>query len=134
MPCNELWPPKIILVHPKSKIIFGAFSNMFQYCEMYFLLLLLKFSLLLFFALFFVSEIYCFLTLFHVGGGEVSSPPHPFLLNNFFCRNRINLKLLDFLSYTYTHPKHLKDLKFFDYSFGFWATKATVKQFFKFFL
>ena len=71
--------------------------------------------------------------------------------NNFFCKNRINLKLLDFLSYTYTHPIHLKNLKNFDYSSldnhpklteigkkglksGFWATKATVKQFFPFFL
>ena len=55
------------------------------------------------------------LTLFHVGG-EVSSPPHQFLLNNFFCKNRIDLKLLDFLSYTYTHPIHLKNLKKIYYS------------------
>ena len=67
MPCNELWPPQIILVHPKCEIIFGTLSNayvsaVFQHCDSnigYSLLLLLKFSLLLFFASFFVSEI-CF--------------------------------------------------------------------------
>ena len=47
------------------------------------------------------------LTLFHVGGGE-TPPPHQFLLNDFLCKNRIDLKLLDILSYTYTHPIHLK--------------------------
>ena len=31
----------------------------------------------------------------------------------FFCKNRINLKLLDFLSYTFTH---MKSFKFFYYS------------------
>ena len=59
------------------------------------------------------------LTLFHVGGGGSFFPPHQFLLNNFFCKNRIDLKLLDFLSYTYTHPKHLKNLKFFDFFSNF---------------
>ena len=79
-------------------------------------------------------------------GEEVSSPPHQFFLNNFFCKNRINLKLLDFLRYTYTHSIHFKNLKVFDYSSvdiqswpklakmakkrGFWATKATVKHFY----
>ena len=58
------------------------------------------------------------LTLFHAGKGEETPPPHQFLLNNFICKNRIDLKLLDFLSYTYTitHPIHLKNLKIFDYS------------------
>ena len=92
------------------------------------------------------------LTLFHVGGGgEFLPPPHQFCWITFFCKNRIDLKLFDFLSYTYTHPIHLKNLKIFDYSCvdnhpklteigkngkknGFWATKATVKQFFSFFL
>ena len=43
------------------------------------------------------------LTLFHVGGVKVT-PPNQFFVNNFFCINRVDLKLLDFLSYTYTHP------------------------------
>ena len=82
----------------------------------------------------------------HWGGGR-NFPPHQFLLNNIFCKNKIDLKLRDFLSYTYTHPIHFQNLKFFDYSSvdnhpklteigkngqksGFWATKATVKQLF----
>ena len=83
-------------------------------------------------------------------GGEVSYPPISFCWITFFYKNRIDLKLLDFLSYTYTHPIHLKNLKNFYYSSvdnhpklteigkngwkcGFWATKATVKQLFSFF-
>ena len=50
------------------------------------------------------------LTLFHVGGGE-TSPPQQFFLIPFFCKNRIDLKILDFLSYTYTHPIQLKNFK-----------------------
>jgi hypothetical protein len=80
-----------------------------------------------------------------LGGGGRYLPPHQFLLNNFFSKNRIDLKLLDFLSYTYTHPIHLKKFKKFDYSSvdnhlklteigNNWATKATVKQLFYFFL
>ena len=68
----------------------------------------------------------------------------------FFCKNRIVLKILDFLSYIYTHHVQLKNFKIFHYSsldnhsklteIGkngkksvFLATKATVKQFFPFF-
>ena len=38
------------------------------------------------------------------------------ILNNFFCKNMIDLKILDFLSYTYMHPIQLKEYNFFDYS------------------
>ena len=49
-------------------------------------------------------------------GGEETSPPHQFFFNNFFCKNRIDLKILDFLSYTYKHPIQLKKYKIFDFS------------------
>ena len=57
------------------------------------------------------------LTLFHVGGGEGETPPpHQFFLNIFFCKNRIYLNILDFLSHTYMHPIQFKKYKTFDYS------------------
>ena len=84
-----------------------------------------------------------------MGGGK-KLPPHQFLLNIFFCKNRINLKILDLLSYTYMHPIQLKKYKIFDYSSvdnhpkltkigknglkcSFWAIQATVNKFFPFF-
>ena len=54
-------------------------------------------------------------TLFHVGGGK-KLPSHHFFLNNIFCKNRIDLKILDFVSYTYMHPIELKKYKIFHYS------------------
>ena len=82
-----------------------------------------------------------------MGVGGIKEPPPPSVfLNNYFCKNRIDLKILDFLSYTYTHPMQLKNVKNFDYSGvdnrpkltkidknGFWALKATVNKFFPFF-
>ena len=56
------------------------------------------------------------LSLFHVGGWGLKSPPHQFFLNNYFCKNRIDLKIRDFLSYTYTHPMQLENVKIFYYS------------------
>ena len=50
------------------------------------------------------------------GGGGRNFTPHQFILNNFFCKKRIDLKILDFLSYTYSHPIQLKKYKIFDYS------------------
>ena len=61
-------------------------------------------------------DISALLTLFHVGGEETSPPPISFCWITFFCKNRIDLKLLDFLSFTYTHPIHLKNLKIVYYS------------------
>ena len=74
-------------------------------------------------------------------------PPIISFLITFFCKDRIDLKILDFFSYTYTHPIQLNKYKFFDYSSvdnhpkltkigkngkksNFWAIKATVNQFF----
>ena len=36
--------------------------------------------------------------------------------NNFFCKNRTNLKILDFLSYTYMHPIQSNNFKIFNHS------------------
>jgi len=61
------------------------------------------------------SQIKSILTLFHVGGGW-KNPPHQFFFNYFFCNNRIDLKILDFLSYTYMHLMQMKISKNFNYS------------------
>ena len=42
--------------------------------------------------------------------------PGCFCLNNFFLKNMIDLKSLDFLSYTYTLPIQLENLNIFHYS------------------
>ena len=46
------------------------------------------------------------------GGGVKSNPPSiSFILNNFIYKNRIDLKILDFLSYTYTYHIQLKKIQ-----------------------
>ena len=40
----------------------------------------------------------------------------PFFLITLFATNRIDLKILDFLSYTYTHPIQLQNFKNFNFS------------------
>ena len=52
------------------------------------------------------------LTLFHVGGKE-TSPTISFFGITFFAKNRIKLKILDFLSYTFSHPIQLQISKLF---------------------
>ena len=77
------------------------------------------------------------------GEGGRNFPLHKFFLITYFRKNRIDLKILDFLSYTYMHPIQLQNFKFFIVSVqttievdrnqqkwlwfcsGFWAIKAT---------
>ena len=56
-----------------------------------------------------------FLRLFSGGGGGKSPVPNSFV-NNFFCQKRMDLKILDFLSYTLTQPIQLNNSENFDYS------------------
>ena len=77
-----------------------------------------------------------------MGRGVKVTPPHQFFLNNFFCKNRIDLQIHDFLSSVQfkkkyyrsvdNHPKLTEIGKNGKIS-GFWATKATFKHFCHFF-